>query len=276
MKPKILVVCGPTATGKSDKAVEFALQRNGEIISADSRQIYKGLDIGSGKITHEEMQGVPHHLLDVADPREVFSVEEFVEQGKRAIDKILERGKLPIICGGTGFYIDALVHDIHFPQVEPNESLRKELESLSVEDLQAKLQELDPERFEAIDIHNPVRVIRAIEIAEALGSVPKLERNSIYDIEWIYLDFADEILKERIYKRLISRLEHGMLEEAKKLNSEGLSFERMKQLGLEYRYQAMHLLGEITYEEMVELLNTKIWQFTKRQRTWFKKYGKLE
>jgi tRNA dimethylallyltransferase len=274
MKQKILVICGPTATGKSDKAVEIALERNGEIISADSRQVYKGLDIGSGKITHEEMKGVPHHMLDVADPKEIFSVEDFVEQGKKIIDEILAKGKTPIICGGTGFYIDALVYDIHFPQVPPNEPLRKELESYSLEQLQTKLLELDSERYSSIDIKNPVRLVRAIEIASELGKVPLLERNSPYEIEWVYLDFSDEVLKERIYRRLITRLEHGMLDEAKKLNGQRLSFDRMKQLGLEYRYQAMHLLGEITYEEMIEQLNTKIWQFAKKQRTWFKKYMK--
>jgi tRNA dimethylallyltransferase len=274
MKPKIIVVCGPTATGKSNKAVEIALAQNGEIISADSRQVYKGLDIGSGKITEEEMQGIPHHLIDIADPREVFSVEEFVEQGKKAIEEILNKGKLPIICGGTGFYINALVYDIQFPQVFPNESLRKELEPYSLEQLQQRLKQLDPERYEDIDIKNPVRLIRAIEIAEALGKVPHLEQNSLYEIEWVYLDFPDEILKERIYKRLINRLENGMLEEAQKLHESGLSFERMKQLGLEFRYEAMHLLGEITYEDMIEQLNSKIWQFVKRQRTWFKKYMK--
>lgn len=274
MKNKIIVVCGPTATGKSDAAVELALAKNGEIISADSRQVYKGLDIGSGKITQEEMKDVPHHMLDITDPKEIFSVEEFVSQGKKVIDEILQKGKLPIICGGTGFYIDALIYDIHFPQVPPNESLRKELESYSLEQLQTKLLELDPERYTSIDIKNPVRLIRAIEIATELGKVPLLERNSPYEIEWMYLDFPDEVLKERIYKRLINRLDQGMLNEAKKLNEEGVSFDRMKQLGLEYRYQAMHLLGEITYEEMIEQLNTKIWQFAKRQRTWFKKYMK--
>ncbi len=274
MKPKIIVVCGPTATGKSDKAVEIALAQSGEIISADSRQVYKGLDIGSGKITKEEMKNVPHYLIDVADPREIFSVEDFVRQGQEAITQILNKGKLPIICGGTGYYIDALVYNIHFPEVPPNEFLRKELERYSLEQLQERLEQLDPDRYETIDIKNPVRLIRAIEIAETLGKVPLLERNSLYEIEWVYLDFSDEVLKERIYKRLINRLENGMLEEARRLHEQGLSFERMKQLGLEYRYEAMHLLGEISYEEMIEQLNTKIWQFAKRQRTWFRKYGK--
>lgn len=274
MKQKIVVVCGPTATGKSDKAVEIALERNGEIISADSRQVYKGLDIGSGKITNEEMRGVPHHLLDVVKPMDIFSVEEFVEQGKKAIEEILSKEKLPIICGGTGYYIDALVYNIRFPEVTPDTELRKELETYSLERLQNKLKELDPERYESVDTKNPVRLIRAIEIATKLGKVPLLERESSYEVEWIYLDFPDDILKERIYKRLITRLENGMLDEAKQLNKEGLSFERMKQLGLEYRYQTMHLLGEISYNEMIEQLSTKIWQFAKRQRTWFKKYIK--
>lgn len=274
MKPKIIVVCGPTATGKSDAAVEIALKQNGEIISADSRQVYKGLDIGSGKITQEEMKGVPHHLLDVAKPMDIFSVEEFVELGTKAIKEILDRGKLPIICGGTGYYIDALVYNIHFPEVAPNIDLRNELEKFSLEELQEKLQKLDPERYETIDIKNPVRLIRAIEIASALGRVPEIIRDSKYDIEWIYLDFPDEILKERIYKRLLMRLDAGMLHEAKRLHAEGMTYERMKQLGLEYRYMAMHLLEELSYEEMIEQLNTKIWQFTKRQRTWFKKYIK--
>ncbi len=276
MKNKIIVVCGPTATGKSDKAVELALEKNGEIISADSRQVYKGLDIGSGKITHEEMKGVPHHMLDIADPKEIFSVEEFVTLGEQAINSILEKGKLPIICGGTGFYIDALIYGIHFPEVPPNESLRKELESCSLEQLQAKLLELDPERYASLDIKNPIRLVRAIEIATTLGKVPPIKTEEKYDIEFIYLDFPKEILVERITTRLYKRLEQGMLHEAEQLNKEGVSFERMKQLGLEYRYQAMHLLGEITYEEMIGQLNTKIWQFAKRQRTWFKRYINLK
>jgi len=269
--PKIIVICGPTATGKSDKAVELALEKNGEVISADSRQVYKGLDIGSGKITEEEMRGVPHHLLDVADPKEVFSVEEFVRLGEQAINSILEKGKLPIICGGTGFYIDALIYGIHFPEVPPNQELRKELEACSLEDLQNKLQELDPERYEVLDIYNPVRLVRAIEIATALGKVPPVIKEEKYDIEFIYLDFPKEVLVERISARLYKRLEQGMLEEAKQLNSQGLSFDRMKQLGLEYRYMAMHLLGEISYEEMCNFIIVKSTQYAKRQRVWFKK-----
>lgn len=270
--PKILVVCGPTATGKSDKAVELALSKNGEVISADSRQVYKGLDIGSGKITPEEMRGVTHHLLDVADPKQIFSVEDFVRLGEEAIQDILERGMLPIICGGTGFYIDALIYGTHFPEVKANPQLREELEKLTIEELQDKLQLLDPERFSTIDIYNPVRLVRAIEIATELGKVPPVIKENKYDIEFVYLDFPKEILAERIAKRLTARLEQGMLEEAERLHTEGVTYERMKQLGLEYRYMAMCLLGEITYTEMIELLNIKIRQYAKRQRVWFKRY----
>lgn len=269
---KIIVVCGPTATGKSDKAVEIALARNGEVISADSRQVYRGLDVGSGKITQEEMKGVPHYLLDVADPSDIFSVEDFVRLGEEAISDILSRGKLPIICGGTGFYIDALVHGTQFPEVAPDDELRKELGLLPLEELQARLQELDPDRYASIDTQNPVRLIRAIEIATALGHVPPVIKESKYSIEYVYLDFPDDILKERISTRLLKRLEAGMLDEAARLHEEGLSYERMKQLGLEYRYMAMHLLEEISYDEMVTQLTSKIWQYAKRQRTWFRKY----
>ena len=272
MKPKIIVVCGPTATGKSDKAVELALEKNGEIISADSRQVYKGLDLGSGKITPEEMKGVPHHLLDVADPREVFSVEEFVTLGERVITSILEKNKLPIICGGTGFYIDTLIYGIHFPEVPANPKLRKELEQLPLEELQNKLQELDLERYNSLDIYNPVRLVRAIEIATTLGKVPPISKEKKYDVEFVYLDFPKEVLVERISARLYKRLEQGMLDEARYLNEQGLTFDRMKQLGLEYRYMAMHLLGEISYEEMCNFIIVKSTQYAKRQRVWFKKH----
>lgn len=274
MKDKIIVVCGPTATGKSDKAVELALEHTGEIISADSRQVYKGLDIGSGKITQEEMKGVPHYLLDVADPKEIFSVEDFVKLGEQAISKILKKGKLPIICGGTGFYIDALIYGTQFPAVPANTTLRKELEKYSLEELQTRLQELDSDRYAVLDINNPVRLIRAIEIATALGKVPQIQQENKYNVEFIYLDFPKEVLVKRIATRLYKRLEIGMLGEARKLNKEGLSFDRMKQLGLEYRYMAMHLLGEISYEEMCNFIIVKSTQYAKRQRLWFKRYLK--
>ena len=269
--PKIIVVCGPTATGKSDYAVTLAKKTKGEIISADSRQVYKGLDIGSGKITKREMRGVPHHLLDVASPKKVFNVEQFQKLGKKAIADILKRGHTPIICGGTGFYIDALVYESDFPAVPPNKALRTKLEKKSIEELFTLLQEKDPERANSIDSKNKVRLIRALEIVEALGKVPEVKKESPYDIEWIGLDFSDEILKERIHARLLARIKKGMLKEAHNLHTQGLSWKRMRELGLEYRYMADHLTGKISKDEMITLLETAIWQYAKRQRTWFKR-----
>ena len=274
---KIIVVCGPTTTGKSDYAVGLAKKINppvgGEIISADSRQIYKGLDIGSGKITKKEMGGTPHHLLDVANPKRVFSVAQYKKLADKAIKDILKRGKMPIICGGTGFYIDTVVYDQNFPQVKPNKTLRKQLEKLPLQKLADKLQKLDPERFESIDTKNKVRLIRAIEIATALGSVPKIDRKQKYDVEWIYLDFPDEVLKKRIHIRLFARI-RGIVTEVRKLHKQGVSWKRFEALGLEYRYMALYLQKKLTKQEMLTQLESAIWHYAKRQRTWFKKYAK--
>ncbi len=270
-KSKIVVILGPTATGKSDFAVEMAKQIVGEIISADSRQVYIGLDIGSGKISKKEMKGVPHHLLDVVNPKKVFSVAEYKKLADKKIEEIISRGKIPIIVGGTGFYIDSVINDSQLPEVKPNKKLRSELSKLSTEELFKKLQKLDPRRAKEIDIKNPVRLIRAIEIAQTLGSVPKIKINPKYETIMVGLDFSDDELKERIEKRLISRFKNGMLAEAKKLHSQGLTFKRMEQLGLEYRYMALHLQGKITEKEMVEKLYSEIWKYAKRQRTWFKR-----
>lgn len=269
MKPKIIVIAGPTASGKSDLAVKIAKERNGEIISADSRQVYKGLDIGTGKITKKEMCGVPHHLLDVANPKKVFSVADFKKLGQKAINDILSRGKLPIIVGGTGFYIDTLVYDLEFPAVPANKDLREKLSKKTPEQLFKQLQKLDPERAEEIDAKNKVRLVRAIEIVKAIGKIPKVKKSNKYDIEWIKIDWPDEVLKERIHTRLLKRIRQGMIKEAEKLHASGLSYKRMNELGLEYRYLALFLQNKITREEMITQLETKIWQYVKRQRLWF-------
>ena len=269
--PKIIVIVGPTASGKSDLAVKVAKEKNGEVISADSRQVYKGLDIGSGKITKREMRGVPHFLLDVANPKKVFTVADFKRIGQKAISDILSRGKTPIIVGGTGFYIDALVYDIDIPEVPPNKILREKLEKKSTEQLFKQLQKLDPERSEEIDSKNKVRLVRAIEVVKALGKVPKTKKKNQFDVEWIGIDWPDEILKERIHTRLLKRIKSGMIKEAENLHAQGLSYKRMESLGLEYRYMARFLKGEISREEMIAELEIKIRQYTKRQRTWFKR-----
>lgn len=188
-KPKIIVILGPTASGKSDIAVEIARKFNGEIISADSRQVYKGLDIGTGKITKKEMKGVAHHLLDVISPHKRYTASDFLKTTKKTIIEIIDRKKIPIVCGGTGFYIDALLGDKQIPEVPPNPKLRKELENKTAEELFDVLKKLDPERAKNIDAKNPRRLVRAIEICKALGKVPMVESRSL-DYEVLKIGIA--------------------------------------------------------------------------------------
>lgn len=272
-KPKLIAVVGPTSSGKSDLAVSIAKKYNGEVVSVDSRQVYRGLNIGSGKITKAEMKGVPHHLLDVANPKKVFTASDFVKKGTNVIEDILKRGKIPILAGGTGFYLSALLGEISLPSVEPNKALRASLEKLSNEKLLERLRKLDPERAEAVGPHNTPRIIRAIEIAEAIGKTPRQVKESpyAYTVLKIGIQVDNKVLEERINTRLITRLRKGMLAEAKKLHKEGVSWKRMESLGLEYRYMARHLKGDISKEEMIEALKIKIRQYAKRQRTWFKR-----
>lgn len=271
MKHTVVVVVGPTASGKTALAIEIAKRYNGEVISADSRQVYEGLDIGTGKVTKEEMSGVPHHLIDVANPEDVFSAEDFVRLGREAIENIVERNKLPIIAGGTGFYIDALLGTISLPKVPTDEGFRFEVSGLSLEELNNKLKEIDPERAETIDTHNRIRIVRALEIARALGSVPRGVTESLYNTFFIGITIPLPELKEKIKTRLSARMNAGMLEEAKKLHREGLSYERMEALGLEYRYLARYLQGTLSYEDMLKELEKEIMRYAKRQMTWFKK-----
>ncbi len=272
MKPKILVILGPTATGKSDLAVQIAKKYKGEIISADSRQVYTGLDIGTGKITKKEMLGIPHYMLDVISPKKVFSVSDWQKQTKKIVEEIISRGKLPIICGGTGFYIQSIVDDIILPEVPANKELRKKLEHKTVPELVTVLKKLDAERLKEIDIKNPVRLIRAIEIATELGFVPKIKMGkSQYEFLQIGLTLTDDELKTRIHNRLLSRVKKGMIQEAQKLHDTGLSWKRMWTLGLEYRYMAEYLQKKLTKKEFLEKLETEIWHYAKRQVTWFKR-----
>lgn len=270
-KPKILVIVGQTASGKSALAVKLARKFNGEIISADSRQVYKGLDIGTGKITEEEMKGIPHYLLDVISPKKTFTVADFKKQAQKKIQEISKKGKLPIVCGGTGFYIDSLIYNMEYPEVPPNPKLRKELGEKSLEELYRLLKGKDTERAEMIDSQNPVRLIRALEIVEALGKVPQIKQETPYDICFIGLERNDNDLKNRINKRIRSRLTQGMIQEAETLYKEGLSWKRMRELGLEYRFLADYSEKIISKKELTEKLEQAIWQYAKRQKTWFKR-----
>lgn len=277
-KPKLIVILGQTATGKSDFAVEVAKKINAEVISADSRQVYKGMDLGTGKITKKEMKGVPHHLLDVVSPaKKIFSVNDFQKLTNKKIKEIIGKNKIPIICGGTGFYIDSVVNGNIFPEVPPNKKLREELSKKTAPQLFTMLEKLDTDRAKSIDANNKVRLIRAIEIAKALGKVPSLSTRSNlgennFEVLKIGITFPPEIIKERIYRRLIARIKIGMIKEIKDLHEkEKVSWKKLESFGLEYRHVALYLQGKLTKEEMIEKLNSQIWHFAKRQKTWFKR-----
>lgn len=274
---KVLAIVGPTAVGKSDLAVFLAERLNGEVISADSRQVYRGLDVGSGKITAEEMRGIPHHLLDVANVNDSYSVADFKRDSIKAIDDILARGKLPILCGGTGFWIDAVARGINIPEVPPNADLRAELSKLSTEELFRRLQELDPERASNIDSKNYVRLIRAIEIAEAIGSVPVTPNESPhFETCFIGITAPKAFIDARIGLRLDRRLE-GIIEEVKSLQDKGATAERLEALGLEYRHASLYLRRVYpTIEAMREKLYFDIVHYAKRQMTWFKRHKDIQ
>lgn len=257
---KVYVILGQTATGKSDLAVKLSRKLNGEVISADSRQIYKGLDIGTGKITEKEMKGVPHHLIDIANPKYHFTVAEYQKVANSAIAEISTRGKTPIICGGTGFYIDTITKGLVLPEVPPNAKLRKSLEKKSAPELFKILKKLDSRRAKSIDKNNKVRLIRAIEIAKALGKVPTPEARPMgYKFIKIGLYLPEKLLKKKIEQRVKKMFKMGLLNEIKKLKRTGVSEKRLKEFGFEYNFP--------TYEKVVK----ETLKYAKRQMTWFKR-----
>jgi tRNA dimethylallyltransferase len=272
---KVLVIVGPTASGKSALAVRLARERGGEVISADSRQVYRGLDIGTGKITKRQMQGVRHHLLNVASPKKVFTAHDFVRLGRKAISDISARGKLPIVCGGTGFYIDTLLGRVSLAETPRDERLRKQLTAQTAPELFAMLKKKDPTRALMMDTpserNNKARLIRALEVAT---HSPKRTRSFCaydYDVEWIGIDWADGALKQRIHSRLLARMRAGMVAEVIRLHHRGLSWKRMEELGLEYRYISRYLRGMLTKKELHTVLAYEIWQYAKRQRTYWRR-----
>lgn len=316
MKPSlcnIIVIIGPTASGKSDLAIALAKQYDGEIISADSRQVYRGMDIGTGKVNRDDAQiskykfqntkkriahyyseGVRHHLLDVASPRREYNISHFLRDAKQAIADIEKRGKLPIICGGTHFWIQTLLTGETLPEVKPNEVLRAQLEKKSAEELFCMLEEKDPERATTIDRKNSYRLIRALEIIESLGKVPALgshpelvegspksdwdsstrrltqNDNSII----IVINPEKQVLRERIQIRLEKRFAKGMIEEVEQLRASGLSWKRLESFGLEYRYIALFLQEKISENEMKEKLFFEIWHYAKRQLSFIRRMEK--
>ena len=268
-----MVVAGPTSSGKSDFAVDLALKVKGEIISADSRQVYRGLDIGTGKITEKEMRGVPHHMLDICNINDTFSVVQFRNKALVIIEDILSRGKIPILCGGTGYYIDAVIYKNTLPEVPVKKHLEEELENKTNEELFAFLLEKDSRRAATIDRSNRMRLIRALEIVESNGKVPKLTSPLFrYDVEFYLLNPSKELLEERVHKRLLKRFEIGMLQEMESLIAQGYEIGILASKGIEYKWMAAYLEQKISYEELIEKLRIATWQYAKRQRTWNKKY----
>ena len=282
-KNKILVILGPTASGKSELAVKFAKKLNSEVISADSRQVYKGLNIGSGKITKKEMRGVPHHCLDIASLKpiwsgKVFTALDFKKCGEKAIADILARGKVPIICGGTGFYIDILLGRMEIAEVAPNWKLRKKLEKMPVEKLFKMLKKLNPDRAKNVDAKNPRRLIRAIEVAKmkpsAISRQPSETESRKLKAEsftFIGIKLPEKELKNKIEKRVKKMIKDGLVNEVKKLRKSGLSWKRLYELGFEYKYPSLFLQGKINKKEMLDKMILENRQYAKRQMTWFKK-----
>lgn len=291
---KLVVILGPTASGKSELAVKLALRLGGsaearskssgrakkrfkikgaEIVSADSRQVYKGMDIGTGKITKKEMRSIPHHLLDVISPKKRFTVVQYQKLAIKAINKIFEKDKVPILCGGSGFYIQAVVDGAIIPEVPPDWKLRKKLEKKPIEELYKILKKIDPKRAKTIERKNPRRLIRAIEIViKTKKTVPFLRKKLFsYPVLIIGVKKEKEELEKLIKKRLSKRLKQGMVAEVKKLRKAGLSWKRLEEFGLEYRYIAKYLQGKLNYNEMVKNLQKESEHYSKRQMTWFKR-----
>ncbi len=270
-KPKIVVIVGPTASGKTSLSIKLAQKFNGEIISADSRQVYRGLDIGTGKVSRNEMQGVPHYLLDVTDTKETYTVADFVRDGRTAVEEIISHNHLPIVVGGTFLYVDALLGKISTPEVPPNDELREKLELLNNEELFNLLAKKDPARAMTIDKDNPRRLIRALEIVEALGVVPETKPNEPYTPLTLGITISKEDLQKNIHTRLITRLEDGMIDEVVELHKNGLTYERLSELGIEYKYIAEYIQEKISKEEMQAQIELKSIQYAKRQMTWLKR-----
>ena len=310
---RILVILGPTSSGKSEMAIKLAKKFNGEVISADSRQIFRGMDIGTGKIERDKKslalgnsesfarrrkklsfgsqivfmsQNIPHYMIDIVSPRTNYNVTKFKKQSKKIIEDILQSGKLPIICGGTGFWIKAIVDDVNFPQVKPDWKLREKLEKLSAEKLFSMLKKLDPERAKNIDAKNKVRLIRAIEICKAIGKVPVKtgvpslvegsRRNTEYQFLQIGLRLPKDKLHENIEKRVEARFKEGMIEEVEKLHGHGLSWKKIQSFGLAYAWIPLYLQNKISKEELVEKIIQAEKNYAKRQMTWFRRDPRIK
>lgn len=282
-KRPLIIITGPTAVGKTALSVELAKEIGGEIISADSMQVYRYMDIGSAKVTKEEMDGVPHHLIDVLEPTEEFNVVTFQKMAKEALEGIYERGHIPVIAGGTGFYIQALLYDIDFTETKEDDSYRKALEEKAAKEgpeaLHEMLKAVDPESADAIHANNVKRVIRALEFhAQTGGKISEHNekergKESPYQFFYYVLNTDRPVLYERIDRRVDVMLAQGLVEEVKKLKEMGCTRELISMQGLGYKEILAYLDGETSLEEAVYILKRDTRHFAKRQLTWFRREG---
>lgn len=280
-KPKVLVILGTTSAGKTGLGVELARKLGGEIISADSRQVYRGMDIGTGKDLKDYRTGgkkVAYHLIDVASPKTKFDLARYQKLAKQAIKDVLSRGRLPIIVGGSGLYLQAVVDNYQLTSGKSDGRKRGAWEKLTAAKLFSLLAKKKPEfaaRLNNSDKNNARRLVRYLEIVEQGGPDEMQRGDKEYDFLILGLDRPEKILRERIHQRLLDRLEkEGLVKEVKKLYESGLSWQRLDSFGLEYRFVSRHLRGLLKYDEMLEKLETAIYRFAKRQKTWFRRWEK--
>lgn len=277
LRPPLVVVAGSTASGKTSFSIQLAQQliaqgQGIEIISADSRQIYRGMTNFTGAIRAEEMQGIVHHLVETVDPQDTKDADWFRTQAGSLIQQIRARGNLPIVVGGTGFWIQTLLFQDDYPAVPPNDELRQELSQCDIEQLHHRLQQLDPQRFAQIDTQNPRRLIRSIEIATALGHVPamKYTAQNAHNIHLVYFDYPLELVRERINANVHQRFTAGLIAEAHDVYQQVTS-QRFAELGLAYKYLPAHWAGELSVEELEQKTAIEEYRYAKRQKTFFKK-----
>lgn len=281
MKKPLIVLTGPTAVGKTELSIELARAVDGEIISADSMQVYKHMDIGSAKITEKDMQGVRHYLIDELEPWEEFNVVRFKQYADKYIKEIYKKGKIPILTGGTGFYIQAVLYDIDFTETKEDTSYREELEDLAAEYgpeyLHDLLKEVDQESAKQIHYNNIKRVIRALEYNKQTGlkisdhNKEEREKESPYDFKYFVLNDDRKLLYERIDKRIDIMLEKGLVDEVKKLKAMGCTKDMVSMQGLGYKEILSYLDGDISLDEAVYILKRDTRHFAKRQLTWFRR-----
>lgn len=279
-KPKVIVICGPTASGKTALSIELAKKINGEIISSDSMQIYKYMDIGTAKPSKEEMQGIKHHLLDFVEPNQRYSVAEFKKDAESAIEEILAKGKTPIIVGGTGLYVDSLIYGIEYQDIELDEKYRQELEDRAskegLEKLYEEAQKIDPQAMEKISENDKKRILRVLEIYKATGKnkteqeIESRKNGVKYDYKVFAINWDREALYERINKRVDMMIEQGLIQEVEQLLKKYNEFPTAMQ-GLGYKEVVEYLQGITSKEEMIEKLKMETRRYAKRQITWFKK-----